>query len=550
MLLGDLMKHTLSFLLLLLVVSSCGQKTVTKTVTVPKFQTLEIPVTVPGTNSVVSVPQVIILDKGFGIKTFPRPIGSANQKLKDFSRAAVKVLSIDGSSGSAFFISKDGLLLTNEHVIPMGDCKKSGCPGIKLIRDFRLGGDNQVFTEFEVLAQSDSDEDLDFTLLKVELPSNEQVPFLELELDQSAYAFGENDLRTYKALGHPGGAGLRYTNVKPFRKNGRNIDVLGLLIPGNSGGAMIDDQTGKVIGLVKQTSTQFIRENEETTSHQTFGRATSILDIIRVLTTKRIALQSIAKMNPSNINIEKLETETPVTIPSQDFAEVNTSVFENAMSEKNKEGSASVALGELNKYIGTSQETAILDLMILGTSDENEKMSESSLRDLFKKQIQVGRKFALSEKAHEKINKLVEESDSIDTITLAIAYQYFDENQKTNFQNTCVEKLKDQLIGIPYLCLTTIGFNGQSVLPTIFSTLSKGEYKDPDDFGTAMAVLMFMRDIRIESDQEKQELISFGEFLDEKNTAVESLMQNDAFMLNAVLGAWGPGSFEKTFPKP
>lgn len=84
---------------------------------------------------------------------------------------------VEGGSGTGFFISPDGLFLTNEHIFPRERCSEKGCAGVQLIRHLSAGGDIEVYNKFTVLLQS---KELDIAIAKVELPQGEAVPFLKL----------------------------------------------------------------------------------------------------------------------------------------------------------------------------------------------------------------------------------------------------------------------------------------------------------------------------------------------------------------------------------
>src|SRR5690606_10661945 len=74
---------------------------------------------------------------------------------------------LDRGFGSGVFVSADGLLLTGEHVLSGDHCDSRRCAGVRVIRDFRPGGEKQVFNDVRMVAYSDG---LDFALLRVRLP--------------------------------------------------------------------------------------------------------------------------------------------------------------------------------------------------------------------------------------------------------------------------------------------------------------------------------------------------------------------------------------------
>jgi hypothetical protein len=550
-------KKLFSLCLMAFMVSSCGKKAVTKTkiIQVPQVETIQVPVTVPGTTTVVQVPQIIIIDKGFGIKTFPRPISEASDLIKGYGEAVAKVMSINGASGTGFFISEDGLFITNEHVIPSTDCKVDACPGYKLVRDFHEKGANETFTDFDVLAHSDSNGELDFTLLKVKLKDGKKVPYLELELDKAEYNFSNTNLKSYKAVGHPGGASLRFTNVKPYRQKRFNIELLGLLIPGNSGGPLIDESTGKVIGIVKQTRTAFIKEDAESSSHQTIARATSMLDIFRNLKVQELLPEVITKINSHRFELEELKKNDlqEIILPAKSFGSPSRVIFLGALRKKSDDYSSMRALKEIDKFIGTPQEAEALDLMFEKSDLLKDELNIRSLSSLFNKQIKLGRELKISDTNLRSISsELLNENElSGEKLTLAILKNFFNPKERNQLQQKCRDAFPAYSVifqTIIYSCVTTVTNQGSSMIPAVVEEMKAKTYSDVDDFGSVNGFGMFVGVPGVTDTKDKEALLDLTKFLDKKNKDIESLVQSDTFFMNAILRVSGPGSFSNTMP--
>ena len=156
----------------------------------------------------------------------------------------------DDGLGSGFFISPDGYIVTNAHVVGknrdvgvilydnrnvMDKTKPTDDPKTDTIR-------NKV--AFARVLKVNKKRDL--ALLKME---GENYPWLEMETNRKAYATG----RKVVAIGAP--RGIEWTTTEGIISalhddNGRDtIQTDAAINGGNSGGPLIDLQTGKVIGV-------------------------------------------------------------------------------------------------------------------------------------------------------------------------------------------------------------------------------------------------------------------------------------------------------------
>ena len=185
------------------------------------------------------------VENTWGLDFVSTPIDQASAAEIEASKAVAYVNYREGGCATGFFISDDGLFLTNEHVLSRQRCHKGKCPNIKIIRDYKIGGAIEVYDDFEVLAHNYS---LDYALAKVKLKDGEKVPFLKMEWSGATEAknFEGSDL---KIIGHPNCSSLRTGNAIFSYGQDQNLVLRSIAISGNSGSPLFDLTTKKVVGL-------------------------------------------------------------------------------------------------------------------------------------------------------------------------------------------------------------------------------------------------------------------------------------------------------------
>jgi S1-C subfamily serine protease len=177
---------------------------------------------------------------------------SAAKVYRDTSSSVVLIFGFSksgaGSSGTGSIITRDGLVLTNNHVITNSDTGRLFPDLVVYFKPNPISGDNRkdLTTPFlvEVIAR---DPDLDLALLRVK----DAPPGLRpVEIaDSEEVDIGES----VAAIGHPGGGGLwtltTGTISSKRRDSARDIFQTDAAInPGNSGGPLLDEYS-RLVGV-------------------------------------------------------------------------------------------------------------------------------------------------------------------------------------------------------------------------------------------------------------------------------------------------------------
>lgn len=148
-------------------------------------------------------------------------------------------LEVSGSHGSGFFISKDGYILTNAHIV-----KQNRDVRFYLYRDLPFTP-FQAAPPFRYARVVKVNKERDLALLKAE----GEYPYFELETDRSRYKTGDSVL----ALGNPVDKFWTVTHGIISALNNYNsadeIQVDAAINAGNSGGPLVLKSSGKVIGV-------------------------------------------------------------------------------------------------------------------------------------------------------------------------------------------------------------------------------------------------------------------------------------------------------------
>ena len=153
-----------------------------------------------------------------------------------------------GSSGTGSIISRDGLVLTNNHVITDSETGRLFPNLVVYFKPVPITGDNRkdLTTPFLVDVIS-RDPDLDLALLRVKEAPGDLRP-VEIA-DSEEVDIGES----VAAIGHPGGGGLwtltTGTISSKRRDSARDIFQTDTAInPGNSGGPLLDEYS-RLVGV-------------------------------------------------------------------------------------------------------------------------------------------------------------------------------------------------------------------------------------------------------------------------------------------------------------
>jgi len=137
-----------------------------------------------------------------------------------------------GTSGTGFFVTHDGLILTNAHVVK--DCTQ-----------ILLAPPQGAFVSAQVLARDTIN---DLALLKTETTSTHVAQLrLNIRLGENVEAFGYPLTTVLASSGNFTSGSV--TALAGFRDDSRYLQISAPVQPGNSGGPLLD-QSGNLVGVV------------------------------------------------------------------------------------------------------------------------------------------------------------------------------------------------------------------------------------------------------------------------------------------------------------
>lgn len=260
-------------------------------------------------------------DNLFGMAFTHQSINEGTDLERRIAQSVVYISTGDGSMGTGTFISPDGRILTNEHVVPRGTCAAEAyCKNIRVIRGFYPGGPLEVFDKVKVIAHRT--EYADVAVLQVDT-GGRTVPYVEEASDDEVKGFIEKGTgQEVILIGHPFGGTLRKskTTIRDY-----DYDYYGhirldtVAISGNSGSAVIDPASGKIVGLY-YASTWDKDSTALTTGRSRRSASASALSLVR----RVVGLDSLAKSTPKAKSRPLAKSQILIAPVLEEFTNVDT----------------------------------------------------------------------------------------------------------------------------------------------------------------------------------------------------------------------------------
>lgn len=203
----------------------------------------------------------------------------ASPEMKEAASAVVRIQHPSGSAGTGSFISADGLLLTNNHVLGGEVCAREGCT-VTLSFEHQLGTLSLPPRDVFVVPQR-VDVGLDMAVVKVFRDQQKTLPlasphFLTLEPRTANELVGEH----VTAIGHPLGRLKKWSDGYVIHADGEWFDSTIFSLPGGSGSPILND-AGCLVGLLHRGAEGF--DLLTSTSTQVAAIASASADLQRAL---------------------------------------------------------------------------------------------------------------------------------------------------------------------------------------------------------------------------------------------------------------------------
>jgi S1-C subfamily serine protease len=168
------------------------------------------------------------------------------------AQAVVEVQIADGMATGSF-ISPDGLLLTNNHVLGVDECFQEGCYATIQRMYQRHATPGNPESVYAVPLAVDIGSDIAFVQLYSGSPSGPKLvtpSFLTINSATSASLLGEH----VNIVGHPEGALKKWTSGLVVDTDGTWVYVDAFILPGNSGSPILTDD-GVMVGIIHRAPT-------------------------------------------------------------------------------------------------------------------------------------------------------------------------------------------------------------------------------------------------------------------------------------------------------
>jgi hypothetical protein len=277
------------------------------------------------------------------------PLASEGPEERDLGRAILVIKRAEGGLGSGFFISPDGLFITNEHVLPRSRCSTERCAGLQMIRDLTYGGDTEVFSQVQILA---SDAELDFTLGRVISKTPVRVPYIKMAPSD---AEGLNDV-SLKVFGHPFGSSIHTLTARFVFGSSGKMQLRSPVLPGNSGGPIVDMRSRRVVGVINEMIFHVENADRDTGFFENSAQGIE-MGAIRTALAKAFPLSDGA----DELNVSMFE-KPQLSAPDM-FIDLLPKTRDDVLAEKVPNASAFVA-----QFLGTAEERRAFENNFLLTS--------------------------------------------------------------------------------------------------------------------------------------------------------------------------------------
>jgi hypothetical protein len=200
-------------------------------------------------------------------------ISSASPAIQTAAEAVVLV-TMPGWRGTGSFISADGQLLTNNHILGTGACPIEGCFA-QLTWDYQRGSTLQKPKTVFVIPKA-VDVGLDMALMQVLTDQGGDPLSTPSHLTVDAHDATSLVGAHVTVVGHPQGGLKKWSAGEVIDSDGNWITTSAFLLPGSSGSPMLDD-SGHLVGLMHRVSTGDELETNAGVNESSLGTASAAL---------------------------------------------------------------------------------------------------------------------------------------------------------------------------------------------------------------------------------------------------------------------------------